>query len=804
MTTKYKVIVGFSAMMGLLIVVAALGYVKLREASQGFRVYRVEAVTAVAANGADALMRGVRDEISRLRIDHDPARIKKAHELADRAINHYLANAKKQESNPHEQEVLDRQTALIRQMVEQADEMLQLLHSGTRMVDEELAAVGQTINDELSTITEIARKADNSALLGPIDEAYSSYASARVSVRHYVDVFAESSALKAEQHLACLGLALKKIEAVLVTEENRKTFAVLFRHYTDYVEGFKSARNIFAKALQTQHQLDAIGEALVRDFNDYTARAENTMDTIGPAMQVSNSRGEKVIAAAGSAGIAIGALFAFFIVFGLVKVLKDLGAFAGAVARGDFSYRIETRERGEVGEMVRNMKLIPEVLADVTAQGRALANDIAVGNFRARFDLGKFQGSFAELTGCINSVGDAYTAVLDAMPTAVTSGDGKCSLRFLNAAAQRMLGGNAAGRNCGELLKSSACAERECFGRAALNSNKVFSGESQAMPDRERIELSMSAVPLRSLDGKPDGFMEIMSDVTEMKNAQATMLHVASEAMAIADRVAAASEELSAQVDEVSRGAEVQRDHVGSTATAMNEMNATVLEVARNAGHASEQSEETHRKADGGFELVAKVVRSINGVNTVALTLQDNMTELGKQAEGIGGVMNVISDIADQTNLLALNAAIEAARAGEAGRGFAVVADEVRKLAEKTMQATQEVGSSILSIQHSARANISEVSNAVQNIGEVTELANASGQALQEIVDLASANSDVVTSIAAAAEEQSAASEEINSSLENVSRIVAETADGMIQASSAVQDLARTAQQLKQVMERLR
>ncbi|MCL2123628.1 MAG: methyl-accepting chemotaxis protein, partial [Desulfovibrionaceae bacterium] len=152
----------------------------------------------------------------------------------------------------------------------------------------------------------------------------------------------------------------------------------------------------------------------------------------------------------------------------------------------------------------------------------------------------------------------------------------------------------------------------------------------------------------------------------------------------------------------------------------------------------------------------------------------------------------------------ALNAAIEAARAGEAGRGFAVVADEVRKLAEKTMQATQEVGSNIQAIQNSARTNISEVTNAVQNIGEATELANASGNALHEIVDLASSNSGVVASIATAAEEQSATSEEINKALEEVNRIVSETTSGMVQASSAVQDLSQTAQQLKSVMERLR
>ena len=166
--------------------------------------------------------------------------------------------------------------------------------------------------------------------------------------------------------------------------------------------------------------------------------------------------------------------------------------------------------------------------------------------------------------------------------------------------------------------------------------------------------------------------------------------------------------------------------------------------------------------------------------------------------------MNRISDNAGQTNRLALNAAIEAARAGEAGRGFAVVADEVRKLAEKTMQATYEVGQSIAAIQQSSQVNMQEVSAAVTSVTRATELANKSGDALNSIVLHVSDTTGAVASIATAAEQQSATSEEITLSVNEINRLVGETVEGMTQSSAAVQALAQTAQELRRVTESLR
>ncbi len=282
------------------------------------------------------------------------------------------------------------------------------------------------------------------------------------------------------------------------------------------------------------------------------------------------------------------------------------------------------------------------------------------------------------------------------------------------------------------------------------------------------------------------------------------MLQAAGQLEGVVEVVTSASEELSAQIEQSSRGAEEQARRVGETATAMEEMNATVLEVAKNASQAAQTADKAKAKATDGALVVTQMVGGIGEVQTQALDMKADMTTLGKQAEGIGRILNVISDIADQTNLLALNAAIEAARAGEAGRGFAVVADEVRKLAEKTMTATQEVGDAIRGIQGGTRKNIGNMEQSVARIEAATGLAVKAGAALDEIVSLVDLTTDQVRSIATASEEQSAASEEINRSIEDINRISSETSDAMRQSAQAVGEMANQSQVLKTLIEQMK
>ncbi len=282
------------------------------------------------------------------------------------------------------------------------------------------------------------------------------------------------------------------------------------------------------------------------------------------------------------------------------------------------------------------------------------------------------------------------------------------------------------------------------------------------------------------------------------------MLQAADRLAGIVSQVASASQQLTAQIDESSRGSETQRERTAESATAMEQMNASVMEVARNAAEAADSADNARNQAENGGAVVSDVVERINRVQSMTSEMEKGLATLGEQAEGIGQIMNVISDIADQTNLLALNAAIEAARAGEAGRGFAVVADEVRKLAEKTMDATGQVSDFITAIQKGTRTNIEGMSKAAAEVEQSTEYAGKAGEALQSIVSIVEDTAEQVRSIATASEEQSAASEQINRGIDEVNLIANDNAQAMQESAAAVEELMKLGEQLSSLIEELR
>ena len=332
--------------------------------------------------------------------------------------------------------------------------------------------------------------------------------------------------------------------------------------------------------------------------------------------------------------------------------------------------------------------------------------------------------------------------------------------------------------------------------------------EEMILHSGRRIVIRAFVTPIYDDEGTVTGGLASLIDLhalvakEEERKAQAErMLSVGSDVNQLAQRVASAAEELSASADEQARGAQKQKGQTDTVAAAMEEMTATVLEVARNATATSEAANGARDSATEGVDMVHRAVKAIHSVSDSAEQLSSEVAQLNSQAGEIGRIIAVINDIADQTNLLALNAAIEAARAGEAGRGFAVVADEVRKLAEKTMTATKEVEQAIKTIQKRSRLAMASMDRTGTQVNESTDLSNKAGEALQTIMTAIEDMVGRVDQIASAAEEQSTAAEEINRSIEDIAQVSAEADEGAGQTAAATRDLAELAQELLTVSE---
>ncbi|VAV85516.1 Methyl-accepting chemotaxis protein I (serine chemoreceptor protein) [hydrothermal vent metagenome] len=265
-------------------------------------------------------------------------------------------------------------------------------------------------------------------------------------------------------------------------------------------------------------------------------------------------------------------------------------------------------------------------------------------------------------------------------------------------------------------------------------------------------------------------------------------------------QVGAATTQLSATATQIVANTDVQSSQTTQVATAMEEMSATVMEVAKNSQGASDSAGNAQDVAVKGGDVVE---RAVAGMMAVADTVRESagtVEVLGKSSEEIGTIIAVINDIADQTNLLALNAAIEAARAGEQGRGFAVVADEVRKLAEKTTKATKEIADMIKTIQRETHGAMESMQKGTAQVEEGVGLATEAGSSLREIVVSIEEASNMVRQIAVAAEEQSATSEEISTSINNIASVSGETSQGVKDISAATDDLTDVAHSLEKIV----
>jgi len=296
---------------------------------------------------------------------------------------------------------------------------------------------------------------------------------------------------------------------------------------------------------------------------------------------------------------------------------------------------------------------------------------------------------------------------------------------------------------------------------------------------------------------KVSGNDEIAQLANAFNHFASKVQEIVREVSGITERVANASERMTVVTDETRKGADRQQQETDEVAIAVNEMAAAGQEVARNANSAAEAAHNADVAADNGRQVVGHTIEAIDSLAREVKEAGIVIDRVEKDSESIGGVLDVIKGIAEQTNLLALNAAIEAARAGEQGRGFAVVADEVRTLASRTQQSTAEIQTMIERLQSGTRDAVSVMDQSREMAEATVGQAAKAGTSLEEINAAVTTIKDLNSQIACSAEEQSSVAEEINQKVVRISDITDQTAAGTQQTASASNELNQLAETLK-------
>jgi len=490
-------------------------------------------------------------------------------------------------------------------------------------------------------------------------------------------------------------------------------------------------------------------------------------------------------------------------------------------------------------------KIIHPIIALVNNAGKISEGEMNITfDTKRKDEIGKLNRSIKDMVSNIVERSYWYEQILDSITFPISVTDNSMRWTFINAAAEKLTGkkrNDIIGSQCSN-WGADICNTERC----GINCLKKGQSTTTFVQPGLEMEFQVDANRISNSKGEQVGYIEVVQDITKIKSMQnyldesANKMLVEMEKFAEGDltvslpnksndvigklfggfnksvshigqmiekidesvkATASAAYQISSSAEELAAGGQEQSSQTSDIAGAVEEMSKTIIETTKNTNLASEKAKSAGQKAKEGGSVINETIKGMDKISEVVSKSAETVFTLGKSSDRIGEIVQVIDDIADQTNLLALNAAIEAARAGEQGRGFAVVADEVRKLAERTTKATKEIASMIRQIQQDTSEAVKSMQLGTKEVENGKILANKAGLVLGEIILESGKVSDIVEQVAVSSEEQNSGVEQISRNIDGINKITLESTSGIQQIAKAAEDLSKLTNNLQAMVE---
>ncbi|NWF90405.1 MAG: methyl-accepting chemotaxis protein [Ignavibacteriaceae bacterium] len=468
---------------------------------------------------------------------------------------------------------------------------------------------------------------------------------------------------------------------------------------------------------------------------------------------------------------------------------------------------------GTIAFLITFLKIIPKLLLPI-GKFKELLNKFSLGDFREQSTVNT-KDEFGEMSIMLNKLRDSQLEKIDAAEK-IASGNLNVQINALSQYDSLSSSFNVMIENLNKLVKEmNRLTDESVKGISTTRGNeKAFDGAYKQIIQGMNNTLDAIYAPINEavialeqiasgdlttkIDTKYHGDHEKIKN--SINHATDSLGKTISEVSSAVYSAAESAKQISKRTEQMALGAQEQSAQASQVVHAVDEMTKSILDSTTNTSIAADASKLAGKVAKDGGKVVEETIHGMIRIADVVKTSADTVKALGKSSEQIGEIVQVIDDIADQTNLLALNAAIEAARAGEQGRGFAVVADEVRKLAERTTKATKEIASMIKQIQKDTFDAVDSMQKGTEEVEKGKLSAQKAGESLREIIGGADKVVDIVSQVAAASEEQSATAEQISKSIESITNVTQESASGIQQIANAAEDLNKLTYNLQELV----